>query len=409
MSKPSAAIPAPRQTIFRRKRSANFTVLGNAVLFDRRLDLDECAAIVKLLAKPHDWQIKPSHLQAEWGVGRAKFYRIVNKLIRLGYITRGEMIKDAWQRFTACEYIINEEPEAPPEGEVDDAFIDESDDAPETETSAEDDDAAADASPVVSVPQSRFPHTAQPHTENQHGEKELRNIQTIPPLPPTSENHIGTDPPVAGDLPNAKPPDAVPMQLPNAGPSRPTGEAPTALRDRTPSGAARGPISETASGTSAAVVPTFEKFMADYRPEPYMSEAGARRRWMRMDEQQRIDAVKYLPDFRADRVKKGWKMPDMRRYLLDQHWAPYAKAATEKPKSVPIKPYSAQWYRWREYRIATGQSVKFFDHYPTRYQSDWYEPSEWPPALPPKKEIPPEPPPDAPALGPPGDSIDDFT
>jgi len=258
------------------------------------------------------------------------------------------------------------------------------------------------------VPQSDFPHTAEPDTENQHGEKELSNIQTNPPLPPTSENRTGNDPPVTSALPNAKPPDAGPMRAPNAEPSRPTGKAQTAPRDRTPSGAARGPILATTSGIPAADIPTFEKFMEVYQPEKFMSETGARRRWLRLSDQQRIDAVKFLPDFRADRSRKGWKMPDISRYILDQHWVPYAKAAAGKPTKAMIKPYSAQWHRWREYRIATGQSVKFFDYYPTRYQGDWTEPSEWPPALPPK-DARPEPPPDAPALGPPGDSNDDFT
>ena len=53
--------------------------------------------------------------------------------------------------------------------------------------------------------------------------------------------------------------------------------------------------------------------------------------------------------------------------------------------STPFQaePHSAQWCRWREYNIDTGQSVKFMDDRARDGQS-WSTLSEWPPALPPK-------------------------
>lgn len=374
MSSPSVAYPAPRQTVYKRKRTANFTVLGNAVLFDARLDLDECAAIVKLLAKPHDWQVHPLALRREWGVGREKFYRIVNKLIRLGYIARGEMIKDAWGRFIACEYIVTDEPEAPPE-EIDAEAIDESEtddgDAPETPPLTE------NATGVASLPHAGFRDAGEPHAENQHTEKELRNIQTKTPLTPHGNGTTGTagiNPAQAG---HADPPNRQVVRLHTTAP-------PPEPRDR---GLARGSGDSTIERWSpdGGDVPLFEQFVLDYRPEKHMSIEGARRRWLRMTDAARTDALRFLEAFRADRQKRGWKMPDMRRYLMDQHWVPYAKAAVEKPTQAAIKPYSAQWHRWRAYRIATGQPISFMEDYPKRFSGPWYEPSEWPPPLPPKE------------------------
>lgn len=383
MTKASAATPAPRQTVFKRKRARDFTVLGNAVLFDQRLALDELAAIVKLLAKPHDWQVHPSALRKEWRVGRGVYYRIVNKLIAIGYIARGEMIKDAWGRYVACEYIITDEPEEPPEetGEALEPTDDEIDPAEADEFEVKSNDGES-ATPVAPLPHAGFPHTGEPHAENRHTEKELRDIQTKPPLPPKPPDRT-SDPPAAGGFQseNERSETADP---PGGSETVPGDHGQQSSKHRGLSGVPRGPILATVSGTAVSEIPKFEKFRDDYRPEPHMSEAGAQRRWVRLTDQHKIDAVKYLPDFRADRVKRGWKMPDMRRYLMDMHWVPYAKAATEKPKSVAIKAYSAQWHRWREYKIAMGHRIGFFDEYPKRYNGDWHEPSEWPPALPPK-------------------------
>jgi hypothetical protein len=383
MSEPAASYPAPRQTVFKRRRRNNFTVLGNAVLFDGRLELEEMAAIVKLLAKPHDWQVHPGALRKEWGVGREKFYRIINKLIKLGYVTRGEMIQDAWGRFTACEYIVTDEPEAPP-AEIDDPADTSGFDNVEEDAAGESGPAADGAKPenvigVATVPHAGFRDAGEPHTANQHAEKELRDIQKkLPPLPPglsgqqpsgePTAGAVGAEPAQASD--SARPPDTAAPPLPNhrgpaiapRGPSEPGRSAPN------------GPVDPKAA-------PMFETFVAAYRPEPHMSIEGAKRRWMRLKEQQQIDAVKYLADFRADRDKRGWKMPDMRRYLMDQHWVPYSKAATIAAETVTIKRGSAQWYRWREYFEATNpRRLAWFD---TR--DVWYERREWPPALPPKE------------------------
>lgn len=378
MSNPAASMPAPRQTVFKRQRRSNFTVLGNAVLFDTRLELEECAAIVKLLAKPHDWQIHPVALRREWKVGKTKFYRIINKLIRLGYVTRGEMLKDSYQRFVACEYIVTDEPEAPP-AEID--LADDDFEPAEDESAAgEGSEAAApepeaDAKGVASVPHAGFGDAAEPDAENGYSQKELREGLTNPPYPPDASGQPPGDDPnseideteTAGSSEIVAPPDhnaSLPPPHHRELPMVP-----------------RGPSSGSSSAPPPAEVPVFEKFVAAYKPEPHMSFTGAHRRWLKLTDQQRIDAVKFLPEFCADRAKRGWKMPDMRRYLMDQHWVPYAKLAKQKAAIVLIARGSPQWCRWLAYYEATNpQRAKWF-----RTRDIWSSDSEWPPPLPPKE------------------------
>lgn len=89
----------------------------------------------------------------------------------------------------------------------------------------------------------------------------------------------------------------------------------------------------------------------------------------------------YLSDCRAS----NRKVCDLTTFVRERRWERFsAKAGQAKPSF--FKARSPQWWRWREYRLATGQSVSYMDH---KANSDpnsmWTESSEWPPAMP-KKE-----------------------
>ena len=44
--------------IIRRRHTAHFTTIGNALFEDERLAADEVGVLAFLLSKPHDWQVR---------------------------------------------------------------------------------------------------------------------------------------------------------------------------------------------------------------------------------------------------------------------------------------------------------------------------------------------------------------
>ncbi len=79
--------------IFRiHKKTLPYTSLHNAVFEDRDLPYECMAVLCYLLSKPADWKVRPSDLvRAKTGI--TKVYRILNDLIRAGYIVRHKVIE----------------------------------------------------------------------------------------------------------------------------------------------------------------------------------------------------------------------------------------------------------------------------------------------------------------------------
>lgn len=71
--------------IIRRRHTANFTTIGNALFEDERLALDEVGIMAFLLSKPHDWEIRRPALMRRWKIGRDAMKRIMTNLIRSGW------------------------------------------------------------------------------------------------------------------------------------------------------------------------------------------------------------------------------------------------------------------------------------------------------------------------------------
>lgn len=72
--------------IIRRKHTANFTTIGNALFNDERLAADEVGVIAGLLSKPHDWEVRRKQLQNRWRLGRDSIKRIIHSAMRTGWI-----------------------------------------------------------------------------------------------------------------------------------------------------------------------------------------------------------------------------------------------------------------------------------------------------------------------------------
>jgi hypothetical protein len=71
--------------IIRRRHTSNFTVIGNDLFSDERLQADEVGIMGFLLSRPNDWEIRRPALRKRWGYGREAMKRVLDNLIRTGW------------------------------------------------------------------------------------------------------------------------------------------------------------------------------------------------------------------------------------------------------------------------------------------------------------------------------------
>lgn len=91
---------APRQ---------NFTILPNAVMNDDRLEGDEMAVLLWLLAKPPNWEVRRSALTKRFKYGRDRLRRIFKKLIDIGY-SRCDPVRREDGTIEFFRYMVADEP-----------------------------------------------------------------------------------------------------------------------------------------------------------------------------------------------------------------------------------------------------------------------------------------------------------
>src|SRR5579871_5191322 len=72
--------------IIRRKHTANFTTIGNALFNDERLDADVLGVLAYPRSKPEDWEVKPVQLRKRFRLGRDSMRRIIRTGIRFGWV-----------------------------------------------------------------------------------------------------------------------------------------------------------------------------------------------------------------------------------------------------------------------------------------------------------------------------------
>jgi hypothetical protein len=71
--------------ILRRRHTANFTTIGNALFDDERLAADEVGILVYLLSRPHNWEVRRPALMRRWELGPVTMKRIVRNWMRTGW------------------------------------------------------------------------------------------------------------------------------------------------------------------------------------------------------------------------------------------------------------------------------------------------------------------------------------
>lgn len=94
--------------IIRRKHTANFTTIGNALFSDSRLMLDELGLLCFLLSKPHDWEVRRMALRRQFKIGRDGMRRMFRNLIQCGWLV-AEVTRSADGRVSII-YQVRDEP-----------------------------------------------------------------------------------------------------------------------------------------------------------------------------------------------------------------------------------------------------------------------------------------------------------
>lgn len=97
--------------IIRRKLSANYTVIPNAIFADERLNPDHLGVLCYLLSRPDDWAVRQTQLAARFKVGKDKMQGIVRSLIEAGYIIRVQNRSTETKTFGEYEYHVYDTPQ----------------------------------------------------------------------------------------------------------------------------------------------------------------------------------------------------------------------------------------------------------------------------------------------------------
>ena len=77
--------------IIRRRHTANFTTIGNALFDDERLAADELGILAFLRSKPHDWEVRRPAIMRRFRIGRDALKRIVDNWLRTGWARAEKM------------------------------------------------------------------------------------------------------------------------------------------------------------------------------------------------------------------------------------------------------------------------------------------------------------------------------
>jgi predicted transcriptional regulator len=71
--------------IIRRRHTANYTTIGNALFEDERLQADELGVLAFLLSKPHEWEVRRPALRRRFNIGRDGMRRILRNIMATGW------------------------------------------------------------------------------------------------------------------------------------------------------------------------------------------------------------------------------------------------------------------------------------------------------------------------------------
>lgn len=152
--------------IIRRKHTANFTTIGNALFNDERLKADEVGIIGYLLSRPDNWEVRRPQLAKRFGYGRDAIKRVMWNGMRFGWIVAQKTQLSDGRFFTIYEIRDQAGPELS-DDEIRHALSLVSSEAGESDDEGPDADTPPDTGgPPAPDPATGQPGVAQPATGN---------------------------------------------------------------------------------------------------------------------------------------------------------------------------------------------------------------------------------------------------
>ena len=311
--------------IIRRRHTKNFVTLENALVRDRRLSLDEHGMLHYLLSLPDDWEVSRANCAKFWGIGREKAGRIFRSLCKTGW-AKVERLHGEDGTFLGTRWIITDDPGE----EVSEVDLQ--------------DEADAEDEPAEVVGEGSEPN---------HDTALPEDGSTVVRVNRSTAN------PYHGEYIDSKKTDSEENRLPQSG---------------------AGEIDQKAGEAS------FTPLLKLWPPDHVLSRVAAEQAWQRLGRSARQSAqdvaLRYLDDCR----RNARKVCDLTTYLREARFERFGATALGGAPVI-AKPHSPQWYRWKEYFEATGQSTKFMEAQAAKGVG-WTTQREWPPPLPPKADAP---------------------
>jgi len=309
--------------IIRRRHTANYTMIGNALFDDERLAADEVGILAVLLSRPHDWEVRRPALMRRWHIGRDAMKRIITNWMRTGWC---RAIKTRLSNGTFhIIYEIRDQPGPElSEDEVRRALSLVSSEAADGESEGENVTETAAETAADQLRQTHPPPTGQPGVDD----------QGVVTRRWSSKSLLSTD---------------------------------------------------SVNTESTKLACGFGDVLAKWPPDHVLSAVVCEAQHAGLTDKGREAAFQGVNPYLSDCAAQNRKVCDLATYYREHRWERFA-SKTPSGKPAEFKMYSPQWYRWRDYRVATGQPTKFMDTYARNNPSGtWTEPTEWPPGLPPKE------------------------
>ena len=91
------------------KTKGNFTIISNAIMWDKTISSKAKATLITMLMLPAGWKYSINGLAAIMPEGRASVENSLKELERAGYLERRQ-IRDEHGKLKGVDYIIHEEP-----------------------------------------------------------------------------------------------------------------------------------------------------------------------------------------------------------------------------------------------------------------------------------------------------------
>jgi predicted transcriptional regulator len=151
--------------IIRRKHTANFATISNALANDDRLQADEIGVLYYLLSRPHDWEVRRPQLAKRFGYGREAIKRVMWNTMRCGWVVAQKTQLTDGRFFTVYEVRDEPGPELSDE-QIRAALSLGSSEAGEGDTEGDRTGEPTTDPPATGDPPTGQPATAQPATGN---------------------------------------------------------------------------------------------------------------------------------------------------------------------------------------------------------------------------------------------------